>query len=218
MKMEKDNITIQIFHFNFIMVNTLVIFDKSKEAMIVDPGNCNQKENEMLTEFIERENLTVKYIVNTHPHIDHVVGNDFCVKTFNAPLLASQSGMSIYKDSASYGSTYGFTQKEYPTPNQWINDGEMLALGNQKWQIINCFGHADGSICLYNNVDQLLIAGDVLFEGSIGRTDLPTGDYDMLINNIKTRLLTLPENTIVIPGHGDTTTIREEKQSNPYLR
>ncbi len=218
MKIGRGNITIKIFHFNFIQVNTLVIYDKSKEAIIVDPGNSNAAENELLKQFVDKECLTVKYIVNTHPHIDHVVGNQYCVETFGAPLVASKDGMPIYVESADYGAQFGFTQQHYPTPNIWITEGESITFGEQSWDIIECYGHADGSICLYNKADETIIVGDVLFERNIGRTDLPTGNYELFIRNIKGKLMPLPSQTVVIPGHGDTTTIGEERDENPYLR
>lgn len=217
MKININNITIKTFHFNFIQVNTLVIHDETNEAVIVDPGNCNPQEDAALLEYIQKENLTVKWIVNTHPHIDHVLGNSFCKKSFNAPLLAHKAGMPIYDQSIAYGSTFGFTQTEFPTPDQFISENDQIIFGYQKWNILETFGHADGSVCFYDPENKFVIVGDVLFEGGIGRTDLPTGNYNMLISNIKNKLMTLPDDVLVIPGHADMTTIENEKESNPYL-
>lgn len=217
MKIKINDVTIKTFHFNFIQVNTLVIHDETNEAVIVDPGNSNPQEDAALLEYIQNENLKVKYIVNTHPHIDHVLGNSFCKKNFNALLLSHSAGMPIYEQSIAYGSTFGFTQTEFPTPDQFISEKDTLIFGNQKWNIIETFGHADGSICFYDPENKFVIVGDVLFEGGIGRSDLPTGNYNMLISNIQNKLMTLPDDVLVIPGHADTTTIEKEKNTNPYL-
>lgn len=217
MKIKINDVTIKTFHFNFIQVNTLVIHDDTKEAVIVDPGNSNPQEDAALLEYIQKENLKIRCIVNTHPHIDHVLGNSFCKKSFNAPLLTHKAGMPIYEQSIAYGSTFGFTQTEFPTPDQFITEKDQIIFGNQKWTIIETPGHADGSVCFYDAENKFVIVGDVLFEGGIGRSDLPTGNYNMLISNIQNKLMTLPEDVLVIPGHADTTTIEKEKNTNPYL-
>jgi len=217
MKININNTTIKTFHFNFIQVNTLVIHDETNEAVIVDPGNSNPQEDAALLEYIQKENLTIKCIVNTHPHIDHVLGNSFCKKSFNAPLCAHKAGLPIYQQSIAYGSTFGFTQTEFPTPDQFISENDHIIFGYQKWSILETFGHADGSVCFYDAENKYVIVGDVLFEGGIGRTDLPTGNYNMLISNIQNKLMTLPDEVLVIPGHADMTTIQIEKESNPYL-
>jgi len=218
MKQNMNDVTIKTFHFNFIQVNTMVIFDQTLQAVIVDPGNSNPNEDQQLLDFIQKENLKITYILNTHPHIDHVLGNAFCKKMFpDAPLAAHQMGTSIYEQSTAYGASFGFTQTEFPKPDLYLYENDILTFGNQSWKIIEAFGHADGSICFYDQHNQFVIVGDVLFEGGIGRSDLPTGNYQMLIDNIRTKLLTLPDQTIVIPGHADTTTIKIEKETNPYL-
>lgn len=218
-KMKKNikNVTIKTFHFNCIQVNTLVIHDETNKAVIVDPGNSNPREDAQLTDYIDKEGLTVTYIINTHPHIDHVVGNNFCKQQFKAPLIAHKAGLPIYEQSPAYGSTFGFTQTEFPNPDQYVIENDYILFGNQKWKVLETFGHADGSICLYDQQNQFVIVGDVLFEGGIGRTDLPTGNYNMLISNIQNKLMTLPDEVLVIPGHADTTTIKIEKETNPYL-
>ena len=172
MKIQKERLTIQIFHFNPVQVNTLVAFDDSKEAVIVDPGNSTPAEDQKLADYIAQNQLTVKMIINTHPHIDHVVGNDFCVKHFKAPLYAHPAGEPIYKNSAAYGLTFGFRQTEYPPIDQELADNQILRWGNQEWKVLETFGHADGSVCFYDEHNQLVIVGDVMFEGGIGRTDL----------------------------------------------
>lgn len=218
MKIKTNNLTIKIFHFNFIQVNTMVIFDDQQNGMIVDPGNSNPSENEMLFNFIVKEKLNIHWIINTHPHIDHVLGNAACKAQFpNAVLAANPHGLPIYNQSVAYGSSFGFTQTDFPDYDRYISENEIITCGNQHWKVLETFGHADGSICLYNEAEKILLVGDVLFEGGIGRSDLPTGNYNLLISNIKNKLMVLPDDVLVIPGHADTTTIKAEKETNPYL-
>ena len=217
MKLKFNDLNIKIFHFNMIQVNTLVCYDETKSGVIVDPGMSSKNEEQMLLDFITKENIVVKYIINTHPHIDHVAGNAYCVKEFNAPLAAHEAGMGIYKMAPQHAPLYGFQNTIFPNPDVSVNDEEELRFGNQIWKILYTPGHADGSICLYDERNKLVIVGDVLFAGSIGRTDLPTGNFSLLIQNIKNKLLTLGDDVLVIPGHAETTTIGNEKLNNPYL-
>jgi len=217
MKLKINDLNIRIFHFNMIQVNTLVCYDETKSGVIVDPGMSSKEEEQMLLDFITKEGIDVKYIINTHPHIDHVLGNDFCVKTFRAPLVAHEEGLSIYKNSASYGASFGFPSYDYPMPDIFIKDGEELRFGNQIWKALYTPGHANGSVCFYDEKNKFVIVGDVLFAGSIGRTDLPTGNFHQLIQSINEKLLTLGDEVLVISGHAETTTIGNEKMNNPYL-
>jgi glyoxylase-like metal-dependent hydrolase (beta-lactamase superfamily II) len=217
MKIKINNLNIRIFHFNIFQINTLVCYDETNAGVIVDPGMSSGSEQKMLVDFITKENIEVKYILNTHPHIDHVVGNEFCVKTFGTPLVAHEAGLPIYQEAPEHGASFGFSICDYPYPDIFVNEGELLAFGNQNWKIIYTPGHVDGSICFYDEKNKLVIAGDVLFAGSIGRTDLPTGNFHTLIQNIKEKLLPLGDDVLVIPGHAETTTIGNEKMNNPYL-
>ena len=217
MKLKMNDLNIKIFHFNMIQVNTLVCYDETKEGVIVDPGMSSVAEQNMLLDFIKKENIVVKYVINTHPHIDHVLGNAFCVSEFNAPLAAHQAGLPIYKEAPMHGATFGFPNFEYPVPDVFINDEDKITFGNQVWKALYTPGHADGSVCLYDEKNRFVIAGDVLFSGSIGRTDLPTGNFQRLLQNINEKLLPLGDDVTVIPGHAETTTIGNEKMNNPYL-
>ena len=217
MKLKMNDLDIKIFHFNMIQVNTLVCYDETREGVIVDPGMSSAAEQQMLLDFIAKEHILVKNVINTHPHIDHVLGNAFCVSEFQAPLLAHQAGLPIYKEAPMHGATFGFPNFDYPTPNIFINDGDEITFGNQVWKALYTPGHADGSVCLYDEKNKFVIAGDVLFAGSIGRTDLPTGNFQQLLQNINEKLLSLDDDVVVIPGHAETTTIGNEKMNNPYL-
>jgi glyoxylase-like metal-dependent hydrolase (beta-lactamase superfamily II) len=217
LKVTINNLTIKTFHFNFIQVNTYILYDEMKEAIIIDPGNCDENENEMLIDYIEKEKLTIKYILNTHPHIDHVLGNDFCKRVYHAPLLAHEEGMPIYKNSFAYGASFGFSQTEFPVPDIFLKEGDEILFGKQSLKVLYTPGHSNGSISLLDHNNKLVFTGDTLFEGSVGRTDLPTGDLSSLMRSIKEKLLVLEDNTLVFPGHGDSTTIGQEKNENPYL-
>jgi len=217
MKLKFNDLNVRIFHFNMIQVNTLVCYDDTKNGVIVDPGMSSEKEEQMLLDFITKENIVVKFVINTHPHIDHVAGNAFCVKEFNAPLVAHEAGTSIYKMTPKHATLYGFQNTTYPAPNLFINDEEELQFGNQVWKTLYTPGHADGSVCLFDEKNRFVIVGDLLFVGSIGRTDLPTGNFNLLLKSINEKLLPLGDDVLVIPGHAETTTIGNEKLNNPYL-
>jgi len=217
MKIKINDLNIRIFHFNIIQVNTLICYDETKSGVIVDPGMSSKEEQQMLLDFITKENIDVKYIINTHPHIDHILGNEFCVQQFNAPLVAHEAGLPVYNNANRDGAQFRFPICEYPMYDIMIDDGDNLTFGNQTWKVLYTPGHCAGSVCWFDEKNQLVIAGDVLFAGSIGRTDLPTGNFQQLITNIKEKLLTLGDETLVIPGHAETTTIGNEKMNNPYL-
>lgn len=217
LKITAGDLSIRIFHFNFIQVNTYVLYDETKEAVIIDPGNLSGEENRILSDFIKNEGLSVKYLINTHPHIDHIFGNEYGKKTFNASLLMHKAGIPIYEKADEYCSSYPFQRPVFPAPDQYIEAGDKITFGNQELRVLYTPGHCDGSVSLWDPRHDLVFTGDVLFEESIGRTDLPTGDLDLLIKGIRENLFTLADHTIVYPGHGDSTTIGKEKTDNPYL-
>ena len=211
---------IKVFNFNMIQVNTLVLYDETKEAVIVDPGMGSFIEREELSDFIKDNSLEVKYIINTHPHIDHVLGNGFCVSTFKVPLLMHEAGLPVYNRSIAYGAAFGLDcdKSNFPDPDRYLQEGDVIRFGHQELQVLYTPGHADGSVCLYAPAAKCVIVGDVLFAGSIGRSDLPTGNHKLLIENLKTKILTLPDDTVVYTGHGPNTTIGSEKRGNPFLK
>ena len=217
MKLTINDLNIKIFHFNKIHVNTIICYDETKNGVIIDPGMSSQEEEQRLSDFITQENITVKYAINTHPHIDHVLGNNFCVKQLNTKLLAHEAGIPIYQDAPLHAASFRFPISDYPMYDIFIHDGDELKFGNQCWKVLYTPGHCDGSVSLYDEKNKLVIVGDVLFAGSIGRTDLPTGNFKQLIQNINEKLLPLGDDVIVIPGHAETTTIGNEKMNNPYL-
>ena len=210
--------TIRTFHFNPIVVNTLVLHDETGEAVIVDPGNCHGYEDEQLREYVSTNQLTVKAIVNTHPHIDHIAGNQWCANEFGAPVWCHEAGMPIYNKSYAYAMAFGMPVDKLPAPARFLHEGDEVRFGNQCLSVLYTPGHCDGSISLYHEREHFVICGDLLFEESIGRSDLPTVNAPLLLQMIRDKIFTLPDNTTIIPGHGDNTTVLHEKTHNPFLQ
>lgn len=210
-------LTIKTFIFNPIAENTYLLYDESHEAVIIDPGNYEKYEDEALAELIKNENLSVKFILNTHPHVDHVVGNSFCKKSFVAPLLMHKNGLGVYRYAPHYCVAFGLDAPEFPSADRFFDDGDEITFGNQVLKVIYTPGHTSGCVSFYDAADNSVFVGDALFKGSIGRTDLPTGDYELLLESIRNKLFILPEETAVYSGHGETTTIFDEKRENPFF-
>ena len=210
---------IQVFTFNQFFENTIIVFDKTKECVIIDPGCYTISEKDTLQKYISINNLVPVKLINTHCHIDHILGNNFIAKTYDLELEMNANDMELIKSSNEIAQLYGFTDYEMsPLPKKFLNEGDTLEFGNSQFKILFTPGHAPGHISLYSEKDGLLISGDVLFNNSIGRTDLPGGNYDLLIESIKNKILTLSDNTIVYCGHGPSTTIGNERLNNPFLK
>lgn len=204
------------FTFNPFAENTYVAYDHTRECVVIDPG-CYEKEEEAeLVTFITSNNLTVKQVINTHCHIDHVLGNAFLKRKFNVPLLIPALEDSLLRAVRSYAGNYGFQQYQDSTPDELIHEDYILTVGEQKLTTLFVPGHSPGHIAFYHHADKILIAGDVLFYNSIGRTDLPGGNYDTLIESIHKKLFVLPDEVTVYCGHGPETTIGFEKRTNPF--
>jgi hydroxyacylglutathione hydrolase len=207
---------IKSFEFNPFMENTYVLFDESKECIIIDPGCYEQEEENQLAEFISKENLTVKKLINTHCHIDHVLGNAFVKRKFGVQLFIHPKEEHQLRAVKSYAPNYGFARYQDSEADGFINEGENVSFGNQQFQILFVPGHSPGHIALYNAESKALMGGDVLFENSIGRTDLPGGNFDTLIESIHQKFFTLPDDVTVYCGHGSHTSIGFEKRTNPF--
>ena len=207
---------IQTFVFSPFAENTLVVYDDTKEAIVIDPGCYEQQERDALTSFIAEEELKVVKLVNTHCHIDHVLGNAFVKRTYGVELYIHPEDEATLKMQELVGPNYGFVKYEPTTAEHFINEGDVLSFGETSFDIVFVPGHAPGHIALINQEAEVVIGGDVLFKGSIGRTDLPGGDHATLIESIRTKLFVLPDDMVVVPGHGPTTTIGEEKRTNPF--
>lgn len=210
---------INIFVFSPFQENTYVIWDEaSKESMIIDPGCSNNSEEEELKNFIISTELTVKYLINTHCHIDHVFGNQFVKETFSPKFIAPKEDMPLLEKAVEQGKQFGLPVRPSPMPDEYLDEQNSLTLGNIEGKLLFTPGHTPGEYCIYFPSENLCITGDVLFKGSIGRTDLWKGDFNILLNSIKTKLLTLPDETVIYPGHGGSSTIGNEKVSNSFLQ
>jgi len=208
---------IQMFTFNaMFQENTYVVYDESKECIIIDPGCYESDEQQTLAAFISSQNLQVKYLLNTHCHIDHVLGNDFVKETYRVPLKLHRTELPVYQAVKTYADVYGFPGYREAPVDGYIEEGEQIRFGNTELKTLFLPGHAPGHIAFYHEEEKCCIAGDVLFAGSVGRTDLPGGDFDTLIKSIREKLFLLPDDTVIYPGHGPVTTIGQEKATNPF--
>jgi hydroxyacylglutathione hydrolase len=205
------------FTFNEFSENTYVLFDETKQCAIVDPGCYKASEQEELTRFIKDHGLTPTMLINTHCHIDHILGNAFVANKYNIPLYMHQQELETYEGTSRWAQLFGMVIEEIPSNRIYLNEGDEVAFGNIKLQVLFTPGHSVASLSFYEANTQQLISGDVLFYQSIGRTDLPGGNFDTLIQSIKTKLFTLPNETVVYSGHGPKTTIGTEKSTNPFL-
>ncbi len=207
---------VKSFIFNPFQENTYVLFDDTNECVIVDPGCYEKAEQQELVDFIEENNLTVKLLLNTHCHIDHVLGNYFVKSKYKVDLYIHPMEEVVLKAVQTYASNYGFQQYSSTSSDAHLKEGEKVIFGDQAMEIIFAPGHSPGHVCFYSIPDKILVGGDVLFKNSIGRTDLPGGDHDTLIESIQEKLFILPDDVTVYSGHGPTTTIGSEKRSNPF--
>lgn len=208
---------IKVFVFNPFQENTFLLYDESNECIIIDAGCNEEHEFKQIDSFITENNLTLKLIINTHCHIDHIMGNAYLVDKYNVPSIAHKEDMPLLERSNDMALAFGFNIQEPPIPGQFVNDGDEIKFGNTTLLVKHVPGHSPGSIALYNKDEQFVIVGDVLFKGGIGRTDLPGGDYDTLIASINDKLFTLNGDVVVYSGHGESTTIDHEKSTNPYF-
>jgi glyoxylase-like metal-dependent hydrolase (beta-lactamase superfamily II) len=207
------------FTFNAFSENTYLLIDEASRATaIVDPGAYSPAEQQTLRSYIEREQLDVQYLLNTHAHIDHVLGNTFVLRQFPAiPFLLHPLDLPTLRAVGTYAGPYGFAAYEGTEPTGELAAGQAIKLGESELQVRFAPGHAPGHVVFYDAAGGQLVGGDVLFQSSVGRTDLPGGDHATLIQSIKSQLLTLPDATVVYPGHGPSTTIGDERRSNPFL-
>lgn len=210
---------IRTFVCNMLHENCFVLFDKdSREAAVIDPGFYWENEKQTFVKYVESNQLEIKYLLCTHLHFDHIFGVAFIEDTFNVKLSASLLDTPWVENFESSVARFGIRpngEKRYVTHP--LRDTDVLTLGTHTLECISTPGHSAGGMCFYAKDNGYLFAGDTLFQSSIGRTDFADGDYAQLIRSIQTRLLPLPTETIIFPGHGDTTTIGDEKMYNPYI-
>lgn len=208
---------VRAFTFNDFYENTYIIYDDTKECIIIDPGCNSPNEEKELTDFINAMNLKPVRLINTHCHIDHILGNKFVAETYLLQLEAHQGEIPVLQFGAQTASMYHIPYKQSPSIEVYLDEGDTIDFGHSILKVLFTPGHSPASISLLSEEERILIAGDVLFEGSIGRTDLPGGNHTTLLNVIKTKFFTLPGDVVVYPGHGNSTLISTERTTNPFF-
>ncbi len=211
-------LTVKAFSFNPVEENTYILYNEEKQCCIIDPGCYFQKERDELKTFVEKSGLEPVLLLNTHCHLDHVFGNKFVHDQWGLTLHLHEREKPVLDYAPIAGETWQMPFENYSGELVFIKEGEKITLGKDELEIRFAPGHSPGSVCFYDEADGFVIAGDVLFNGSIGRTDLPGGDFDTLINSIQTQLFTLPDDTKAYPGHGPLTTVGFEKMNNPFVK
>jgi glyoxylase-like metal-dependent hydrolase (beta-lactamase superfamily II) len=210
--------TLKTFTFNPFQENTYLLTDETRECAVIDAGNLYDSENKQLKQFIETNNLTLKRVINTHLHLDHHFGNRFIAENFGVLPEAHPADEFMIDTYEKQCAIFGIgNEVKAQKLKGYLSDNEVIKFGNTELVALHCPGHSPGSLAFYSQADNCVFAGDVLFRGSIGRTDLPQGNYATLIRSITERLLILPDDTVVYSGHGQATNIGYEKQFNPFL-
>jgi glyoxylase-like metal-dependent hydrolase (beta-lactamase superfamily II) len=210
-------IAVKQFAFSPLQENTYILHNEAGKAFIIDPGMYFPAERESLKEYISTNKLTPVKLIQTHCHLDHIFGSKWVYETYGLQMHLHPLEEKVLSFGPASGQMWGLTFDHYTGPLHFLNDGDEILLGEDKLEVILAPGHSPGSICFYCKEQKFLIGGDVLFNGSIGRSDLPGGDHDTLLNSIKQRLFVLPDDVIVYSGHGPATTIGQEKKTNPYV-
>lgn len=209
---------LQSFTFNPFQENTYLIVNEKNHCWVVDPGMYDTRETNYLFEHIRQHGLIPQAIINTHSHLDHIFGVQACKDAYGIPFLMHEKDMPVLQSAKGSAMLFGFEFGDVPKPDGYISEKETLKLGTDDVEIRLAPGHSPGSIVFYYAAGGWAVAGDVLFNGSIGRSDLPGGNFDTLIQSIKRELFTLPDETVIYSGHGPSTTILYEKQHNPFLQ
>ena len=209
---------IKTFVFSPFDVNTYIMYDDSKECVIIDPACFSQQEQHALSDFIKKNKLKPVKILNTHCHLDHVFGNKFISDNFGIKSESSKKDDFLLQNVTEIARQYGLNiDKPYPH-GSYLEEPDIIKFGNSELKVISVPGHTPGHLAFYSEKENFIFVGDVLFAGSIGRTDLPGGDFEILENSILSKLYTLPQNTKVYTGHGPATTIEREKNTNPFVK
>jgi len=210
--------TIKTFTFNPFQENTYLIYDETNEAVLIDAGCIFDAEKQSLKKFLDDNKLILKRVINTHLHLDHQFGNKYLFATYGILPEACVEDEFLLDNVIAQARSFGFPIDEEAQPlGGYITENQEIKFGNSTLIALHVPGHSPGSMAFYSAENGVIFAGDVLFQGSIGRTDLPQGDYATLITSITKKLLPLPDSTVVYCGHGPSTTIGNEKKNNPYL-
>ena len=208
---------VHFFTFNEFQENTYIVHDETKECIIIDPG-CNQsRERDLLKKYILDNGLNPVRLINTHCHIDHILGNAFVAQRYGLELEMHAGELPVLQSGEMVAQMYGISYEKSPEPTKFWEAGDLITFGKTAMQVLFTPGHSPASICLYQPHERWVIAGDVLFYESIGRTDLPGGDHQTLLESIQENLFVLDDDVHVYPGHGPATTIGHERKFNPFL-
>ncbi|MBQ6083932.1 MAG: MBL fold metallo-hydrolase [Bacteroidales bacterium] len=212
-------LSVKTFIFNSIQVNTYVVYNENKECVIIDAGNLERFEDEQILNYIEKSGLKPLMLLNTHSHIDHVMGNKVIAEKYNIELAASPIEKPFYDKVWMFAAAFGinFTQDRCLTPTIDLVDGQIIKIGNDELKVLSTPGHAPGHVCFYDEKDGIVFTGDTLFYRGVGRWDLPGGNYNQLEKSLLNVLYKLPDNTIAYCGHGPQTRIGDEKRNNPEI-
>ena len=205
------------FVFNAFQVNCFVLYDDSSECIIVDASCYEEDEYNSLFSFIEKNSLKPKALLNTHGHVDHLTGTKRVCEKYGINFFMHRGDNSLLENAVLHGKIFGFSIQPPPEPHGWIADGDFFSFGNSGITAWHAPGHSPGSLIFYEKDSKILITGDVLFAGSIGRTDLSGGNFNTLIDSINTKILILPDDTQIFPGHGPASFVGIEKEQNPFL-
>ena len=211
-------LTVKVFTFSPVQENTYVLYNAKKECCIIDPGCYFPEEKQELTKLIREYGLQPILLLNTHCHLDHVFGNKYVHETWGLTLHIHEKEKALLDFAPQSGEMWQLPFENYDGPLEWIREGSTISIGDEELQVLFTPGHSPGSVSFYHEAGGFVIGGDVLFSGSIGRTDLPGGDFKTLVNSIQTQFFTLPDETKVYSGHGPVTTIGFEKMNNPFVK
>lgn len=206
------------FTFSPFQENTYILYDNTKQCVIIDPGCYDENERRRLVEFIESRELNPVRLLNTHGHLDHIFGNKFVAEKYNLQVESHKDEQQVIDYSAIAAQSYGLQLEQSPRITVFWDEGDSVTFGDSELKVFFTPGHSPASISFYSEKDNFIIGGDVLFRLSIGRTDLPGGNFETLSHSIKTKFYTLPDETKVYSGHGEVTTVGYEKQHNPFVR
>lgn len=210
-------LNLESFTFNPFQENTYLVYNAQKHCWIIDPGMSDNKETAQFLSFIEENQLQPQAIINTHTHLDHIFGVAALQERYNIPFGIHKADLPVLNGAAGSAMLFGFSFNNPPKPDFFIEENKPYSLGDDQVDVLFVPGHSPGSISFYYPQGKWVVSGDALFNSSIGRTDLPGGNYEQLIDSIRTQLFTLPEYTVVHSGHGPVTTIGNEKKYNPFL-
>ncbi len=211
-------IQIKKFTFNPVAVNAYLLWDETGEGILIDPACYYADEEDELAYFVEKQNVKIVELLNTHGHFDHLMGNGFAAEKWNCKFRIHSGDANMPAEAKQYAALFGITMNNPPVNVEILKEGELIKFGDTELKVIHVPGHSPGSVAFYGEQDKILVVGDIIFEGSVGRSDLPGGNHDLLISGIREKLLVLENDVKIYPGHGGSTSVGIEKRTNPFLR